>query len=320
MDIEILLILQELRFMLGSAGEWIAINLSDALAALAIVIPFVLFWCFNKRKGQLMLAVFAGSLMINQLLKLACAVYRPWIRDPRVKPGKQSLRTATGYSFPSSHTQLAATAYGDLAFEGKGTKVSQSIFFLSLMFLAGFLRLYLGVHTPQDVIVGMATAFIMIPVCEKVFTILAVDRKRDLWAAVLYTGFVIASIVYALNKSYPMDMADGHLLVDPLEMVQDFMLSCGLSYGIVMGGILEHRFVRFETDCTKKEKVLRAITGFMMIGVLYVATKFTAVIFTDLYNALFRGWLIGFAAVFVHPLLFKKFEERKALKDKKEED
>ena len=102
MDIEILLILQELRFMLGSAGEWIAINLSDALAALAIVIPFVLFWCFNKRKGQLMLAVFAGSLMINQLLKLACAVYRPWIRDPRVKPGKQSLRTATGYSFPSS--------------------------------------------------------------------------------------------------------------------------------------------------------------------------------------------------------------------------
>lgn len=310
MDIEILLILQELRDRLGYAGEWIAINLSDALAAVAIVIPFITFWCLNKKRGQLMLAVFAGSLMINQILKLACAVYRPWIKDERVQPGKMSLRSATGYSFPSSHTQVAATAYGDLGIETAKTSKKMSIFWFSLILWEGFLRVFLGVHTPQDVLVGMISAFVMIPVCSVTFRWLARDRKIDIWFAAAYTVYAAVSIIWALNKPYPMDTVNGVLLVDPENMVKDFMLSCGLSYGIVMGGILEHTFIGFGTECEKKQKLLRALIGLSGAGVIYLATRLSVPLLGALYNSLLRGFLIGLWAVFLTPLIFTKLEKK----------
>lgn len=310
MDIEILLILQQLRLVLGEAGEWIALNLSDALAGIAIVIPFITFWCLHKKRGQLMLAVFAGSLLINQVLKLACAVYRPWIRDSRVQPGKMSLRSATGYSFPSSHTQVAATAYGDLCIETAKVNKKMSIFWFSLILLAGFLRLFLGVHTPQDVLVGMISAFVLIPICSQAFRWLARDRKYDLWFAVLYTGLSAAAVVWALNKSYPMDTVNGVLLVNPEEMIKDFMLSLGLSYGIVTGGILEHTFIGFSIECEKRQKFIRALIGLSGAGAIFLATRLSSDVLGALYNSLFRGTLIGFWAVFVTPLLFVKLEKK----------
>ncbi|MBR3350366.1 MAG: phosphatase PAP2 family protein [Solobacterium sp.] len=311
MDITILLWLQNLRNALGPAVAYIALLLSNALAAVAIVIPFVLFWSFDKRRGQMMLAIFSGSLMLNQIIKLSAAVYRPWVRDPRITPPDFAKKSATGYSFPSTHTQVAATAYGDLADDYLKTDRRKSLLWFSLILLAGFLRVYLGVHTPQDILVGMMSALLMIPVCTFIFEKLAKHREQEIIFAVIFVFLSAAAVLFALNKAYPMDYADGVLLVDPAEMLKDFMLSAGISVSLVCGGIIEHKTINFSTDCPMREKLIRSVSGLAGAGVLYLATKLSAYVLSPLSNAMFRGLLIGFYAVLVHPYLFTKFAGRK---------
>lgn len=311
MDITILLWMQNLREILGDGFAYIALLLSDALALIAIVLPFVTFWCLNKRRGQLMLAVFSGSLLLNQIIKMAAAVYRPWIRDSRITPPDFAKKSATGYSFPSSHTQIAATAYGDLGAESWKSNKKLSIGFFLLIVLAGVLRMFLGVHTPQDILVGMLCALLMIPVCWLVFDQLAAHREKEIMFAVIFVFFTAAAVVFALNKNYPMDYMNGELLVDPHEMLKDFMLSAGLSMALVCGGIIEHRIVCFSTECPLKTKIFRTVTGLLGAGLIYLLTKLTGSFLPPLFNSLLRGLLIGFYAVLFHPMLFKKIEEKR---------
>lgn len=311
MDITILLWLQGLREALGEGIAYVALLLSDALAGVAIILPFITFWCINKRRGQIMLAVFSGSLMLNQLIKLTAAVYRPWVRDSRITPPEFAKSSATGYSFPSTHTQIAATAYGDLGFEKRKTERKRALVYFLLILIAGFLRVFLGVHTPQDILVGMLCALLMIPVCSYVFDRLARHREQEIIFAALFVFLSAASILYALNKSYPTDYVNGALLVDPKEMLNDFMLSAGLSIALVCGGIAEHRIVCFSTDCPLKTKVFRVISGLLGVGIIYLFTKLTGSYFPPLFNALLRGLLMGFYAVLFHPMLFKMIEEKR---------
>lgn len=311
MDITVLLWLQTLREALGPALAYIALLLSDALAGVAIIIPFITYWCIDKRRGQMMLAILSGSLMLNQIIKLAAAVYRPWVRDPRIVPPDFAKRSATGYSFPSTHTQIAATAYGDLADDNLKTDRRKAVLWFSLILLAGFLRVFLGVHTPQDILVGMLSALLMIPVCSFIFEKLSKHDEQEIVFAALFVFCTAAAILFALNKSYPMDYVNGELLVDPAEMIRDFMLSAGLSVSLVCGGILEHKTVRFDVNCPLREKAVRSLSGFAGAGILYLLTKMTASVLSPLANALFRGLLLGFYAVLIHPYLFTKFARKK---------
>ena len=59
MDITVLLWLQELRILLGPVFEMIVSALSDVISGIAIVLPFIAYWCMNKKRGQIMLAVFS---------------------------------------------------------------------------------------------------------------------------------------------------------------------------------------------------------------------------------------------------------------------
>ena len=310
MDIEILLFLQNIREALGPLFSRIAAYASDGITAVAIVIPFVTYWCLNKRRGQVMLAVLAGSLMLNQILKLAAAVYRPWVRDARINPPSFARRSATGYSFPSTHTQIAATAYGDLAIENRTSHPGRAVIYFALIILAGVLRMFLGVHTPQDILVGMLSALLMIPVCYFVFEKISKHDEQEFVFAAVFVFAAAAAITFALTKNYPMDYVDGQLLVDPQEMIKDFMLSAGLSVSMIIGGIIEHRTIRFSTECTIQRKVIRVISGLAMIALIYLITKLSASFIPVLANALIRGMLMGFYAVLVHPFLFTKAEEK----------
>ena len=274
------------------------------------MIPFVTYWCLNKRRGQVMLAVLAGSLMLNQIIKLAAAVYRPWVRDARINPPSFARRSATGYSFPSTHTQIAATAYGDLAIENRTSHPGRAVIYFALIILAGVLRMFLGVHTPQDILVGMLSALLMIPVCYFVFEKISKHDEQEFVFAAVFVFAAAAAITFALTKNYPMDYVDGQLLVDPQEMIKDFMLSAGLSVSMIVGGIIEHRTIRFSTECTMQRKVIRVISGLAMIALIYLITKLSASFTPVLANALIRGMLMGFYAVLVHPFRFTKAEEK----------
>ena len=80
-----------------------------------LVISIIFFWCVNKREGYFILLSGLLGTLVNQAAKLACRVPRPWVIDTEFQPIGNSKIEATGYSFPSGHTQNTATTFGCIA-------------------------------------------------------------------------------------------------------------------------------------------------------------------------------------------------------------
>ena len=117
--------------------------------AVFIVAAIVVFWCLSKSCGYYMMTVgFAGTI-INQFLKLWFRIPRPWVKDPNFTIVESARAEATGYSFPSGHTQNAFAVFGSPARFFKNTALR--IIFIFLIALTAFSRMYVGVHTPLDV-------------------------------------------------------------------------------------------------------------------------------------------------------------------------
>ena len=154
MDINILLGLQEFR---NGAGAFLA----DFLLKMTyfgelntvLVIMAVIYWCVSKDVGTYLLMGWSGNRILNGALKVTVCAYRPWIRDARILPYGDSINTATGYSFPSGHTMNAATVFGGGAVRKDLPGMLRAALGVMVVLVA-FSRIYLGVHTPQDILVG----------------------------------------------------------------------------------------------------------------------------------------------------------------------
>jgi len=118
------------------------------------------FWCVDKRKGYYLLSVGFTGVLINQWLKIACRVPRPWVKDPNFTIVESARMEASGYSFPSGHTQTAVGFFGGIArFTGR---LWLRIVCIVILLLVSISRMYLGVHTPADVGVSFVVAAILV--------------------------------------------------------------------------------------------------------------------------------------------------------------
>ena len=84
-----------------------------------LVVALVVFWCVGKRDGYYMLISGLVGTVINQAAKLFFKIPRPWVKDPSFTIVESARAEATGYSFPSGHTQNVSTTFGTLA---RGTR------------------------------------------------------------------------------------------------------------------------------------------------------------------------------------------------------
>ena len=132
----------------------------DELAFL--VAALILFWCVDKRQGYYVLSVGFFGTLANQFLKITCRIPRPWVQDPNFTILEQAREAATGYSFPSGHSSNAVGTFGGIAYTTKNKIVKWLC--IAVCVLVPLSRMYVGVHTPADVLVGsgMALAFIFI--------------------------------------------------------------------------------------------------------------------------------------------------------------
>ena len=98
-----------------------------------IVAAVVVFWCVSKWEGYYLMTIAFCGTVLNQFLKLICRVPRPWVRDPNFTIVESARAEATGYSFPSGHTQNAIGLFGGMARGGGRRWVRRGLTALALV-------------------------------------------------------------------------------------------------------------------------------------------------------------------------------------------
>lgn len=304
-DINYLLWLQGIREALPDFVTNVFVFLSDfAVGIGTILVPAIFFWCISKTIGTLIFMNFSLGQVVNQIIKNSVCAYRPWIRDVRIEPAAAAVPGATGYSFPSGHTITAGTVYGTLAYAYRKYKWA-AVLLIVLVLLIAFSRNFLGVHTPQDVIVGLLESLFMLFISVKIMNMLKNHEKWDLWVLLAGCLLSILTLLFVEEKPYPMDFKDGVLLVDPEIMSYDVYQAVGIWMGFLLGWFIERRWIRFEIPAGVWRRVIRALIGVIGILIINILVK-------NAYQSLFEPkWyklIYSFTGYFyftaVYPFLF----------------
>lgn len=179
---EFLYLLEKIRipvlneFMMGIT------HLGDEIAFL--VVAMILVWCVDKRTGYYVMAVGFLGTITNQFLKLWFRIPRPWVMDSNFTILEQAREGASGYSFPSGHTQSAVGTFGALAYTAKSRFLRIASIVVAV--LVPFSRMYLGVHTPLDVSVAAVIALTL------VFVLKPVVLGSNKWVFPCFLGIMVA--------------------------------------------------------------------------------------------------------------------------------
>ena len=307
-DLQYLLFLQNLRESTGGVFDEFFNALSKFAVDILPYLPFVVYWCVNKKLGYRFMATAWIGEVLNGVIKLTVCAYRPWIRSDSIVPAGDSKVAATGYSFPSGHSLCAAMYYGSAAVWQRNKRRWISILCGVLILLTGFSRNFLGVHTPQDVAVGITEGLLLVAV-----VILAEKRVADNDKALDILTVVgilvtVGVILYITLKPYPMDYVDGKLLVDPQKMMNDSFKACGGFSGLLIGSYIERHFIRYEIPQGSSSLPILSCVGFALLFAWkeLLAPATIMPLLGGHWGNLITGFLMVLFAIAVWPLVIRK--------------
>ena len=295
MDIAFLKALEEIRTpALNLLFQFITLFGEEVVLIAALCL---IYWCVNKRMATYILFNFFIIGLLVQALKITFCVPRPWMRDPTLSPVATAIAGASGFSFPSGHTASSVAMYGSLAmwFRRKGVTVCCCLMIALIMMS----RLYLGVHTPQDVLTSLMVGTALLYGGRGLFS--QIEREPRAANAAFWCGIALAVVVaaYAEFKPYP-DM-DGIA-----ALVLDTYKVCGAAIGLFVGWQFEVRLVHFNTDGTLSRRALKYALGMALIGAL-LALKGPSAMLGDKAWAVIKYALIAFAVLGLWPMAFTKW-------------
>ena len=221
-----------------------------------LVIALIVFWCVDKKKGYYVMTVGFLGTMANQFLKLLCRVPRPWVLDPNFSILEQAREAATGYSFPSGHTQSAVGTFGSLAV--MADKKWQIRTCIAIAVLVGFSRMYIGVHTPSDVLVSAGIACVLIGILMKP-VLQGGDREMRIliW---LMSGVAIAFLLFVHLWPFPADI-DPHNYESGLKNAYT-MLGCLAGVAIVYAA---DKKLDFPVHALWWVQIIKVVAGLLLV-------------------------------------------------------
>ena len=224
-----------------------------------IVAAVVVFWCVSKWEGYYLMTIAFCGTVLNQFLKLICRVPRPWVRDPNFTIVESARAEATGYSFPSGHTQNAIGLFGGMARWGGRRWVRLGLTALALVI--AFSRMYLGVHTPADVGVSLVLAAALVlglyPLMRR-----AQEKPR-------YMGYVLAAMLVVSGAFVVFVEAYGFSADTDAENLASGIGNAwkmlGAVTGMTLAWLLDRRYIHFETQAVWWVQVIKVAVGMALL-------------------------------------------------------
>ncbi len=229
-----------------------------------ILAGLLFFWCIDKKHGYYLLTVGFVGTVINQFLKLLFRIPRPWVKDENFTIVEAAREEATGYSFPSGHTQSSVGVFGGIARFAKKWLVKGIC--IAICVLVPLSRMYLGVHTPMDVGVSIGIALFLIfalyPIIGK-----AVESKKGM--RILFgclTGLCAAYICFVLFFPFPADI-DMHNYNSGVKTAWQMF---GCTVGLWLSHEIDAKYLQFETKALWWVQIIKLVAG--LIPVLLIKT------------------------------------------------
>ncbi len=295
---EFLRLLEQIRLP-GLNELMLAITyLGDEIAFL--VTALILFWCIDKRQGYYILSVGFLGTVANQFLKLWFRIPRPWVLDENFTILEQAREGASGYSFPSGHTQSSVGTFGGIAYTARNKWVRGVC--IGIAVLVPFSRMYIGVHTPLDVLVAAAMALVLIFVLRPL--VMGHDGKYFPWVIVAITVVSVGYLCFVELYPFPADV-DAHNLASGMKNAYT-MLGC--LAGLLVVYIADEKWLHFQVRAVWWAQILKVAIGLGLVLAVKSGLKTALEMLFGVYGGrAVRYFLIVIMAGLVWPLSFKWF-------------
>lgn len=234
---------------------------------LFMVIAMTVYWCINKKTGYFLLYICFLGNTINQFLKLLFVIPRPWILDPDFKIVESARAQATGYSFPSGHTQNSAGLFLGIARAERALWVR--IVCVAMTLLVGFSRMYLGVHTPADVLTSLGVALLLVLVAYPLFYRAWNNPKWFVALIGLLLAVGAALLLYVELSPLPIN-AIAEFSADGAKTAYTMF---GASVGLALVLWVEPTYIRFSEKAVWWAQILKFVLGFGIVIALRLLLK-----------------------------------------------
>ena len=268
---------------------------------LFMAVALVFFWCLDKRRGYYLLVTgFVGTVCI-QILKMIFRIPRPWELGG-VSIVESAREAATGYSFPSGHTQIATNLYGGVARSSRYRAVQIGGWVRCA--LIAFSRMYLGVHTPLDVgvslLIGIALVWGLYPIVYRSY-----DRPARMYCVIgVMLALTLGNLLFVMLADFPTSTAADLANVQNAQKVawQFFALILGMA--IIYP--LDTHALRFDTRAPLIGQCAKLLLGLGITVVLRAVLKapLNALLGVNIGSALRYLIMVLFAGI-LWPMTFR---------------
>lgn len=265
-----------------------------------LVAALILFWCVDKYRGYYVLSVgFIGTLA-NQFMKLWFRIPRPWILDEKFTILEQAREAASGYSFPSGHTQSAVGTFGAIAYTAKNKWVR--LIAVVIAVLVPLSRMYIGVHTPLDVTVAAAMAVVLIIFLHPI--VLGKARNNIPFLLGFMTILSAAFLCFVEFYPFPSDI-DPHNLSSGVKNAYTLI---GAMIGLLVVYIVDEKWQDFCTNAVWWAQVLKVVLGLLLVLAVKSGLKAPLnMLLGEPFGRAFRYFLIVIVSGIIWPMSFKWF-------------
>lgn len=278
---------------------------------LPTLICAITYWCIDIKAGIYLFSLAGFNALIAHFFKMLACVYRPWILSDKIQPSELAVPFAKGYSFPSGHSAMSSSVVGGVAYLVRKHKILCTLL-VCLILLIGFSRLWLGVHTPQDVIVGLLIGLTLVFVINRTVNWAEEKPNRYLILTVLVNIFAILALICIYNfNSYKMDYINGLLLVNPIKQIYVTVVVYGYILGLLNGVFICRRFFRFNPHGIPiLRRIIRGVFGSIcVLFALKFIIEYIIMNSVQLRLAIPIMFITGLFITLIYPILFQSYEK-----------
>ncbi|WP_461809748.1 phosphatase PAP2 family protein [Faecalimonas sp.] len=265
-----------------------------------LIIAFIctLYWCVNKRFAYILGFTYFTAGLCVQTLKITFRIPRPWILDPNFHPVKSAVPAATGYSFPSGHTQGATSLFAPLALHTK--KRIMSFCCICAFLLVGFSRMYLGVHTPKDVLVSMGISLLFAWLITHFSSVLLDKKDYQKYIFLCLTSIAILISIYALLL-----LQSGKI---SQKYASDCLKACGAGIGFAFGWYIEQTYLAFDVK-TKHiyTQFLKVIVGLSITFLIKLVLSYF--IGNNIFAKMVEYFILVLWILVIYPYCFSQIQK-----------